>query len=96
MAEAPDIVIAPFNVDIWEDDRDMVNLRRHFKGEIRTTWDKGMEAFVAGDWTMAKEQFHKVLEMSNNKDGPSKLLLQKMHAYDSKAPPNWQGYRSLY
>jgi hypothetical protein len=96
LGEAPDIVLPPFTVDVWENDRDIVRLRRHFTPAMRVVWDKGIDAFIAGDWMMAKEQFILVLTMTEQKDGPSKLLLSKIESYNCIAPPDWSGHRCLY
>ena len=71
LGEAPDIVLPPFTVDVWENDRDIVRLRRHFTPAMRVVWDKGIDAFIAGDWMMAREQFNLVLTMTEQKDGSS-------------------------
>lgn len=96
LGEAPEIVLAPFTLGIWDEDVDMVSLRNHMTGKIRSIWDCGMEAFIAGDWKLAKEKFQEVLEMTNGEDGPSKNLLEVINKHDSTPPPNWQGFRSLY
>lgn len=96
LGEAPEIDLPPFVVSVWEDDSDMVNLRRHITKDMRKYWNMGIEAFIAGDWATAKEDLLKVFTLSNTKDGPTKLLLKKINDHNGKPPPNWQGYRRLY
>lgn len=96
LGDAPDIVLPPFTVDIWENDRDIVRLRQHFTPAMRSIWDKGIEAFIAGEWIFASDQFNLVLAMTEQKDGPSKFLLAKIASYNSIAPPDWSGHRCLY
>ena len=95
LGEAPEITISQFTPNIWDEDMDMVNLRMHFRPEIRQNWDRGIDAFVAGDWVNARAQFRKVLNLTNGKDGPSRHLLKKMEAYSYEVPVDWRGFRHL-
>ena len=88
-------MLPQFKVSVWDEDMDMVNLRIHFRPEMRINWDKGIKAFIAGDWSTATTQFQTVLELTNGKDGPSKHLLKKMEAYSNKVPVDWKGFRAL-
>jgi hypothetical protein len=95
LGEAPEIMLPEFNAKVWDEDMDMVNLRIHFRPQIRRSWDKGIRAFVEGDWNSATTQLHEVLEMTKGRDGPSKHLLKKMEAYSYKVPVDWKGFRAL-
>ncbi len=95
LGEAPEITVSQFSLRVWDEDMDMVNLRMNFRPEIRQNWDRGIDAFVKGDWVTAKTQFDKVLDLTNGKDGPSKHLLKKMEAYSFKVPVDWRGFRHL-
>lgn len=96
LGEAPDIVLPPFTPGIWDEDRDMVNLRKHITEQIRDIWNNGIESFIEGDWADARDNFQEVLDKTKGNDGPSKLLLQEINKHNCISPPNWQGYRSLY
>jgi hypothetical protein len=51
-----------------------------------------MQAMVRGEWDVAKSCFEDVLKQSNNRDGPSQLLLARMKEYEFKCPESWPGY----
>lgn len=95
MGEAPEIILQPFNPNLWDEDMDMVNLRLHLRPRIRQRWETGIEAFVGGDWDTAAIQFREILRATNGKDGPSQHLLKKMEMYSFKVPVDWEGFRHL-
>jgi hypothetical protein len=88
-------MLPPFTPNVWDEDLDMVNLRIHFKSEIKTVWDKGIRAYVGGDWFSAMSLFKKVLELTHGKDGPSKHLLTTMEKHSFKVPVDWKGFTAL-
>lgn len=96
LGEAPDIVIPPFTPGIWDDDIDMVNLRKHITDQIRNTWNEGIDHFIKGEWAEAKTKFQDVLDVTNGDDGPAILLLKVINQHNCISPPNWKGYRALY
>ena len=95
IGEAPDIVLQPFHPNLWDEDMDMVNLRLHFRRRARLSWERGIQAFIAGDWDTAALRFKEILKTTNGKDGPSQHLLKKMEMYSFKVPVGWQGFRHL-
>ena len=95
MGEAPEITIPSFKPRVWDEDMDMVNLRIHFRSEIRNVWGKGIRAYVEGDWSTATTQFKEVLDLTNGKDGPSKRLLSRMESHLYKVPVDWRGFTAL-
>ena len=96
MEEAPDIILRPFDVSVWEEDGDIADIREHFTDEIRNHWDIGIEAFVDGNWAKAHEELNQVLVLTENEDGPSLQLIERMKETDFKPPSDWKGYRKLY
>lgn len=94
-AEAPEILLPPFSVNVWEKDEDIINLRSHINDKTKKIWDDGIHAFVNGDWASAITHFNEVLELTGGKDGPSRNIMTKMAEYEFKAPPDWKGYRIL-
>ena len=95
LGDAPEIELPTFALSLWDDDLDMVNLRMHFRKEMREAWNKGIIAFVAGDWSKATNQFKEVLTLTDGKDGPSKYLLSRMESHAYKVPVDWKGFTVL-
>ena len=91
--ESPTITVPPYTQQVWTEDQDLVDLRHMITDPIRTLWDKGIEAYIAGDWATAKEVFEETLRMTKGKDGPSKQLLGYIGEHGNVAPSNWKGYR---
>lgn len=96
LGEAPEIILPPFTVDIWENDQDVVNLRCHFDSEKRKVWEQGIDAFEKGDWQHARVIFDKILELTDGKDGPAIFLRNKMKERNFVSPSDWRGFRKLY
>ena len=95
LGEAPEIALPSFKPRVWDEDMDMVNLRIHFRSEIRSAQGKGIHAYVVGDWSTVTTQFKEVLELTNGKDGPSKCLLSRMESHLYKVPVDWRGFTAL-
>ena len=88
-------MLPQFKPDVWDEDMDMVNLRIHFRSEIRVCWEEGIRAYVAGDWSTAATKFKEVLDLTHGKDGPSKHLLSRMERHSFKVPVDWKGFTAL-
>ena len=90
---APDVVVWPYQEDVWDDDEDLVQLRHHVDSKFREIWKGGIEAYIEGYWDKARKNFNLTLELSNGKDGPSKFLLERIAEDGPEAPKHWPGYR---
>lgn len=91
---APLINISAYTKEIWNEDLELCELRHYFmKPEVKRNWGMGMGAYLNGEWDEAKKSFKKVLELTDNKDGPSKFLLKVMSETGYVAPKDWPGYR---
>lgn len=88
-----------YDVLIWENDQDLVQLRCLATPDFLETHRKGLESYLSGNWQRAREFFHKSNEMMNESekcgDGPSQALLSYMESRDWECPSDWQGYRKL-
>lgn len=91
--EAPVITIKPYTQDIWDDDDDLVDLRHRVNDAFRAIWADGMSAYIKGDWQKARDIFHETMRLSNDKDGPSKHLIELIDEHGGSAPHDWPGYR---
>lgn len=78
--------------NVWKNDIDLVRARSHFSKHQRTIWEAGLQAFVDGEWDVAKTSFEDVLKQSGDTDGPSQLMLGRMRALNYSCPENWHGY----
>lgn len=91
--QTPNIVVAPYTQQVWTEDSDIVELRHRVNDNFRLVWEQGVAAYIKGDWQRAKEVFQETLRMSQNKDGPSKFLLEVIDENGGTAPTDWAGYR---
>mmetsp|Transcript_37968 Transcript_37968/g.79521 ORF Transcript_37968/g.79521 Transcript_37968/m.79521 type:complete len:864 (-) Transcript_37968:224-2815(-) len=94
LGDLPSIQIYNNFPEVWDADNDVVRARSNFSGFQRQIWGKGMDAFEAGKWAIAKNHFDDVLQQSGGKDGPSRYLLGRMEQHKFSAPDSWQGYWS--
>jgi hypothetical protein len=78
-------------------DRDIVELRHLMTDAFLVSWNKGMKAYLKGEWVEAREIFHGTVCMLPNgiPDGPSKFLISIIDEYDGSLPNDWMGYRKL-
>lgn len=83
IGDAPEIILRPFTVDVWDNDQELVKLRSHFTCEMRELWETAMNAFDEGDWNRSKENLKLILKITDGKDGPTKQLLMKIAMIDS-------------
>lgn len=88
-------------IDTFSKDYDLIQLRSHIKDDFRMAFRDGLNAYIAGDWLLAKTYFeraHKSFRVSAPMlkcDGPTQTLLEYMAKYSFEAPPHWKGYRQL-
>jgi class 3 adenylate cyclase len=92
---APKIVVPPYNVDVWEDDLDLVDLRNRVNDNYRSLWKEVIKFYVAGKWEKAKQMLKITSDLSGGKDGPTNYLQKfiKEQEVNNHAPEGWPGYR---
>lgn len=66
-------------------------MREPYTKEFFKTYEHGWRHYVKGEWTKAKEQFEKVLEILPDK--PSQQLLAYMEGKNFVAPADWNGIK---
>jgi class 3 adenylate cyclase len=91
--QTPTMTVPKYYEKIWVQDQDLIDLRHKVNDSFRVVWDEGIAAYIAGDWTRAKEKFEETNRMGKGKDGPSKNLLDYMAEHGDAAPSWWKGYR---
>ena len=61
---------------------------------FRQQWDKGIQAYLKGDWKKARDIFHETAVLPGGReDGPAKLLIRVIDDGGGSAPAGWAGYR---
>jgi hypothetical protein len=88
--------------DVFEQDYDMLTLRKHASDpEFTELFKEGVALYLAGDWPAAKVLLERAdLFMRESApvlggDGPSRTLLAYMGNQNFEAPKGWKGYRPL-
>lgn len=61
---------------------------------FREVFQHGLELYLSGDWTAAREEFEVALNTRPG-DGPSNTLLSYMQSFGYACPADWQGFREL-
>ena len=90
----PKIRIPAYDTSIWDADPDLVDTRHLITDSFRIQWDKGIQAYIAGDWIQARDIFHNTVKLPNGQeDGPSKFLIHIIDEGGGTAPSNWPEYR---
>ena len=92
--KVPKIYLHSYTTDIWEVDMDIVDLRQLINSSFRQQWDKGIQAYIKGDWQKARDIFHETVKLpGGSEDGPSKFLINLIDNNGGTKPANWQEYR---
>lgn len=92
--KVPKIFLHPYTTDIWDVDMDVVDMRHLVNSSFRQQWDKGINAYIKGDWQKARDIFHETVKLpGGGEDGPSKFLINLIDDYGGTKPPTWQEYR---
>ena len=92
---APIIEMAPFLPDVWDTDKDLVDIRCHFNGRCRRYWDRALDFYLKGDWQSARYTLCQLDQIMTVDDGPSDFLMRYMEKFAFVAPQNWQGFRDI-
>lgn len=79
---------------ILENSKELISMRSHITPEFISTFEKGMNSYIAGDWSDSKYWVEQALQIKPN-DGPSETLMNVMAEEDFKAPSDWSGFRVL-
>ncbi len=76
-------------------------LRAHVTETFLTTFAEGVSAYLAGDWTTARQRLETSDQLMREAapalggDGPSLTLLRFMGEHRWIAPASWKGFRPL-
>ena len=85
---------AEYTSYIWEADPDLVETRHLISESFRQQWEKGIQAYIKGDWQKARDIFHETVRLPGGvEDGPSKFLINVIDRHGGTKPTDWAGYR---
>ena len=89
-----------YDVVLWSQDPDLIQLRCLSTTEFKKTYRQGLEHYLNGNWEAARDLLVEadsiiVKNGDKNGDGPSQTLLAYMKARGWKCPSDWNGYRPL-
>jgi len=88
-----------YDVHTWNQDEDLLQLRRLSTPEFNVTFRDGLTAYLTGQWDKARQLLERADEMMCQSelggDGPSQTILNYMKHRDWICPPDWAGYRPL-
>ena len=102
--DRPAVFLTPedHSADVFEQDYDMLTLRRHATDpEFLSIFKEGVALYLAGDWPAARVMLTKADDYMREcapvlgGDGPSLTLLEYMGNQNFEAPKNWAGFRPL-
>ena len=78
----------------FEMDNDLLLMTNDISKEFLEKFQTGFDAYIIGNWTIAKENFINCLEIKEN-DGPCNTLLKFMGERGFIKEEGWTGYREL-
>ena len=86
--------------DEFNEHPDILKMREGVKQSFLFDFKRGVESYIAGDWTLATEILQTTRMYINAKgdtvmDGPSESLLAVMKIHGGTAPKDWSGFREL-
>jgi hypothetical protein len=96
----PQIGIPPANPRVFARDAafaiddSVLLLQEGMHPQFKWQFQRGLDAYFAGDWAQAKRDFEAVLEL-RPEDGPSRTLVEYMRELNFTRPIDWDGFRVL-
>ena len=79
---------------LFEKSRELALMRRGFSDKFFKDFEKGVQAYVDGNWIKAKAKLEKAMT-ARVKDGPSLAILNYISEFEYNAPSNWDKSRYL-
>jgi hypothetical protein len=81
--------------NLFDSDTDLQEMRISFKPIFFEQYKKGFNAYIKGDWQLAKQELEQVEKCKGWEDHPTRNLLRIMGDSNYQAPSDWEGYRNL-
>ncbi len=73
---------------------DVLKVQASLHPLFRSTWKQGYEAFLRGDWILARKMFAEAARLKPG-DGPAAYLLSVMARFNNEPPAGWDGAHVL-
>ena len=73
---------------------DVLKVQASMHPLFKSTWKTGYEAFLSGDWSVARKQFNEASRLKPG-DGPAAYLLSVMARFNNAPPRGWDGAHVL-
>ena len=70
-------------------------LKENLNPSFVKSFDDGVAAYLAGNWSEAKNCLDKAAALKDGGDNPTKMLMKVMKSKNFKAPDSWRGFREL-
>jgi hypothetical protein len=70
-------------------------LQQHISLDFFDYHHAGVEAYIEGDWPLARRYLERANKLMAGGDEPSRVLLSFMQEHGWTAPDTWQGYREI-
>lgn len=83
----PDIRIPKYDVNIWDEDSELIFLRREMTLAKRALWNEAFSCYLQGDWDKACFLFRQI-----SNDGPSKTLIRLIEETGDTCRSDLHGY----
>jgi len=88
-----------YESSMWMTDPDLTQLRCLATPRFKCAFEKGLDDYLGGRWSDARESLEKADHMMASNDiggdGPSRAILKYMKSYDWDCPSDWKGHRPL-
>jgi len=90
--------------DVFDQDIDMLYLRKHVTPEFLDVFNLGVDTYLKGEWPEARKHLEAANDMMKEVetlegflkgDGPCLTLLEYMEERNWTAPADWKGFRPL-
>lgn len=78
----------------FETDAGFLGLQNGIHPQFKSTYEEGMEAYLAGDWGLAKRKLEEADKLKPD-DGPIHTLMEVLEEHHFNAPSSWKGFRPL-
>ena len=72
---------------------DVLKVQASLHPLFRSTWKQGYEAFLRGDWILARKMFAEAARLKPG-DGPAAYLLSVMARFNNEPPAGWSPARA--
>lgn len=80
---------------LFYDDEDMAAMRADINFDFFASYAVALKFFSAGEWSKARNEFLRALEIKGSGDGPTDAILLFMEEFGNHPPSDWKGVREV-